>query len=385
MTSMKRRRIGIYIFLDGLGAEFVRAHDFLPEFEYRLGLRTVLGGCAAAQPTILTGLLPREHGVRARFPRRNGSSAFEAARRYSWLPGFLSQRSGVRERIRDRVATELRGEEVLDHCPTRLLPEFDAVAVERFFEPGGVPSTPSIFDELNSRRLEYRVYRGDDDEHGDLLSAEEDLARGGVDFLFVALPSLGTMLMEHGSEAPLVHERLVWIQSWVRRLLEQAETSADVVELFVFSDHGTSDVHGAVDLSSEVESTFGRNGQHYLAFYDPTMARFWCADPALRGDINAFLSERTDGRPVLGEEREALGWDFSGDGCVDELFLLNEGLQLIPSFRGDRMRMGMHGYHPDSVGSEASLLGLWSPSEELRHIRDLHGLMMRTIDRLAAE
>lgn len=382
---MKRRRVGIYILLEGFGAQFLRTQEFLPEFEYRAGLRSVLGDGCAAQASLLSGELPRTHGFGTAYPRHEGASVFDAARKFAWLPEIIADRSAIREQIRGQVGLDTAGVAILEHCPTRLLPQFDLVDSCRFFELGGLGSCRSVFDGLPGRGLSFRIYPGSSTEHEDFTGIEEDLSRGDVDFVFLRLASLGQLLRNRGSAADILKERLRWVESWIRRLHEAAESVADVAELFVFSDRGTSDVHGGVDLVSAVHGEFGRNGRHYLAFYGPTMARFWCKDPELRHDLVDFLGERTEGRRIPREEQELLGWEFEDRREGDELFVLNEGLQVVPNFLGDSMRAAMSGYHPDALGSDAMILGLWSPSEELRHVSDLYRLMNTTAERLTQE
>jgi hypothetical protein len=153
----------------------------------------------------------------------------------------------------------------------------------------------------------------------------------------------------------------------------------------VFSDHGMSDVHGSVDLIPEVERLLGTNGKRYLAFYDSTMARFWVQDEAVRDRLISALQRRTDGRVIPDDELAQLGGRFDDRSQGDVIFVLKEGLILLPSYMGRSMLAGMHGYHPDSRGADACLLGLHAPDRTLTHLRDLYGLMEGAATRLAEE
>ena len=55
-------RVALFVFVDALGFNFLRDREFLPEFEYRAGLRTVLGYSCACHPTLFSGELPHTHG-----------------------------------------------------------------------------------------------------------------------------------------------------------------------------------------------------------------------------------------------------------------------------------------------------------------------------------
>lgn len=382
---MKLRRMGIYVMIDALGFNYLRTHTFLPEFDHRVGLRTVLGYSCCCQPTLLSGKWPREHGHGAMYQRNLGDSVLEPAKRYRWLPGFVANHHRIRSRIYGAVAERVDGYFSLYECPTRLLPEFDLVEHRSIFEPGGLRRAESIFDELQRRKLRFRSYYWNRSEEENLRAAEQDIQRGDVDFLFLYLPGLDGLLHAHGSEGRPVADHLAWIEKWLRRLRDQAESSVEVAEMFVFSDHGMSDVHGGVDLISPIEAEFGPNGRHYLAFYDSTMIRIWSEDTTLREDFVSFFRSRSEGRYVDEEEKKLLGSDFPDRSQGDELFVMNEGLLVLPSYMGRSMLAGMHGYHPDAVDADACLLGTWSPSEETNHLRDLHTLMLATVDRLEQE
>ena len=291
---MKLRRLGVFVMIDALGFNFLREHEFLPELEFRVGLRTVLGYSCACQPTILTGRLPHEHRHGAMYQRAQGPTPLEAARRYAWLPSVISDNYRVRNRIYGKVSTQVDGYFSLYECPTRLLPAFDLVEHKCIFEPGSMRHGGNVFDLFGQLELNYRHYYWKTPEERNILAAEDDLRSGRVEMLFLYLPALDGLLHEHGSGGEPVHTHLRWYEDRIRRLREIAEDMADEVEFFVFSDHGMSDVHGAVDLIPDVESRFGANGRRYLAFYDSTMARFWSDDTVLLDELRDMLGRRPD-------------------------------------------------------------------------------------------
>lgn len=382
---MKRRRIGIYIMIDALGFNLLRQVAFLPDFEFRVGLRTPLGYSCSAHPTILTGNLPHEHGHGAMFRRRDGDSPLEAARRYGWLPGFVADHHRIRARIRAEVDQQVDGYYSLYECPTRLLPEFDLVEHRLIFGPRSTRRGRNIFDRLEELSLAYRVYHWRHPEEENLLAVESDIERGDTDFLFVYLPTLDGLLHAHGSGGQPVLDHLKWYEGWIHRLQSLAESRSEEVELFVFSDHGMTDVHGGVNLIPDVERALGANGKRYLAFYDSTMARFWVDDEDTRVRLIDLLGDRKDGRWIREEEKAELGVAFTDRSQGDLTFVMNEGLLIVPSYMGKGLLAGMHGYHPDVVDADACLLGTWSPSQDPTHIRHIYDLMEATAQRLVEE
>jgi len=382
---MKQRRLGVYVMIDALGFRFLREHEFMPELEFRVGLRTVLGYSCACQPTIFTGRLPHDHGHGAMFQRANGSTPLAAAKRYSWLPKAIADNYRIRNRIYGKVSTQIDGYFSLYEVPTQLMPEFDLVEHKSIYEPRSMRRGTNIFDRFEEVGLRYRHYYWKTPEEQNLLNAEDDLRSGRVEMLFLYLPALDGLLHEHGSQGNAVHAHLRWYEERLRRLRAIAEDVSEELEFFVFSDHGMSDVHGAVDVITPLEREFGPNGKRYLAFYDSTMARFWSEDDALLDEIRSFLADRRDGRVIHDDEKAEIGIAFEDRSQGDVHFVVNEGLLIVPSYMGRTMLAGMHGYHPDAVDADACLLGNFSPSQDPVHIRHVYDLMNSTAGRLIEE
>ncbi len=372
---MKRRKIALMVMVDALGGRFLRGHNFLPEMQYRASLRTVLGFSCACQPTLLSGKLPAENGHGAMYIRRAEESVLDAARPFDRLPTFLAENHRVRAKIYGRVASRINGYFSLYDVPTRLLPHFDLSEQRRIFWPGGLNRAMSIFDRLVELGLEFRSYDWSTPELENLQACERDIRSQRVDYIFLYLPGLDGLLHAHGPGGSEVLKHLSWYESRLRRLLHLADEYADHCEFFLFSDHGMSPVHGGIDLISKIEPSMGRNGKRYLAFYDSTMARFWYEDERVGSELVSLLSQVEGGRLIPEDERAELGVRFSDRSQGDLLFVVQEGLLILPSYMGKQMLAGMHGYHPDAQHADACLLGSYAPDLGVSHIRDLYRLM----------
>jgi predicted AlkP superfamily pyrophosphatase or phosphodiesterase len=159
-------------------------------------------------------------------------------------------------------------------------------------------------------------------------------------------------------------------------LIEVADATHEESAIYLFSDHGMSDVHSGIDAIGPVEAAFGRNGDDYLAFYDSSMVRVWADDPGRLREMAGLLAELPSGRLIADAERPELGVAFDDRSQGDLCWVADEGVIVLPSYMGRTMLAGMHGYHPDAVDADACVLGLREPAREMRHIRDLHGLML---------
>jgi hypothetical protein len=70
------------------------------------------------------------------------------------------------------------------------------------------------------------------------------------------------------------------------------------------------------------------------------------------------------------------------DGYFGELiFLVNEGVLIVPSHMGERPIRGMHGYHPEAKQSYAMLCtNQGEIPEEIASIPDIYRLMTRDVE-----
>jgi hypothetical protein len=110
------------------------------------------------------------------------------------------------------------------------------------------------------------------------------------------------------------------------------------------------------------------------------MARFWFFNEAARQQITTALSGVTQGRVVPKEELSRLRTHFT-DGRFGELiFLVREGVLIVPSHMGERPIRAMHGYHPEDPHSYATLFSNQSDlPAEVTHIPHIHRLMAHAI------
>jgi hypothetical protein len=157
------------------------------------------------------------------------------------------------------------------------------------------------------------------------------------------------------------------------------------VKLFLFSDHGMTDVRE----SHDVHGTLGRAGITFprdaRIFTDSTMARFWFRRPGAEARIRAALPNAAWGRWLEPREIAGYGIDFPDHRYGEAIYLLEPGHVIAPSFMGRTACAAMHGYGPEDVTCAAWLYASEPLSPAPRSILDLRALFSREIDRLAAE
>jgi hypothetical protein len=149
-------------------------------------------------------------------------------------------------------------------------------------------------------------------------------------------------------------------------LLSHANEHYQEVRLYIFSDHGMANCTELLDLKATIEGLPLKFGRDYVAVYDSTMARFWfpsegqapSSPDALspRDMITRRLNETPQGRIVPDRELAQMRALFPDRYFGELIFLVKEGVLIVPSHMGQRPIKAMHGYHPEEPHSYAALL-----------------------------
>ena len=339
----------VIFLIDALGWEIARKSGFCRSALPCAGpLDTVLGYSSAAIPSLLSGTPPSVHGAWAMYKYRPESSPFKYLRRLPALPHSIEWRLRVLVRWITERRKAIKGYYDLYDIPLNVLGYFDVAHHGDPYAPGGLKEE-SFFDRLERDGISYRSwnYRTPEAKNLEELDAAiESPSR----VLFFYTAELDALMHRVGTSHGEVARKLDEYERRVRSVLDSAAKAGRKTAFFLFSDHGMTDVHTVVDLKSEVKKWGYRTGRDFLAFYDSTMARFWC-DPALRTDLAKRLDGTGWGRVLSAEELEARGCRFA-DGSYGELiFLLHPGTLIVPSYMGREPVAAMHGYDPSDPWS----------------------------------
>ena len=108
------------------------------------------------------------------------------------------------------------------------------------------------------------------------------------------------------------------------------------------------------------------------------MARFWFFNERARSVITQALQQVTVGRILPDEELERLHCLFPDRYFGELIFLVKEGVLIVPSHMGERPIRAMHGYHPADKHSYAALLTNQPElPDDIVAIPDIFKLMLR--------
>jgi len=374
MTAANTSRLTIILLIDALGWEIVREHDFCEALLPCSGpLDTILGYSSAAIPSLLSGTPPSVHGAWAMYRYAPETSPFKFLRRVPRLPHPLEWRLRALTRWITEKRKTIKGYYDLYEIPLDVLGYFDVAHHGDPYVPGGF-GEETFFDRLAKENVPFKVwtYRTPEPKNLEALRNSID-SPNRVLFLYTA--ELDALMHRVGTVHGAVAEKLRSYEKWVRTLLDAASSAGRDTTFFLFSDHGMTDVKTVVDLKSEVRKWGYRMGRDFMAFYDSTMARFWC-DPKIKDDLIERLEGSGWGRVLPAAELEALGCRFADDSYGEVIFLVAPGYLIVPSYMGKEPVAAMHGYHPQDPSSRGCFFSNDSSRRLPESILDLKDLLV---------
>ena len=371
----------LFVFVDACGWEIIKNDPFASALApNRRRLESVFGYSSACVPSILSGRWPIEHRNWSYFVYDPKRSPFWWLRPLQWLPTALTSRRIFRRWLSKLVKAQLnfRGYFDLYNIPFRYISLFDFTEKKSPLLPGGMNHGANIFDFLKARGIPYHVSDPARTELNNLDSLIQEVRRETIDFGFVYWPDLDGLLHRVGNKSLEVPIKLRVYEQRLERLLDVAREHYEEVRLYVFSDHGMANCDELLDLRSQIDELPLRFGRDYAAVYDSTMARFWFFSEEAREEVTARLRRVPQGRIVPDSELRELGCLFPDRYFGELIFLVREGVLIVPSHMGERPIRAMHGYHPGEKHSYAALVTNQDEiPDDIQAIPDVFKLMVR--------
>lgn len=381
-----KQRLDLFIMIDACGWEIIKDR---PQFlrtlaPHRRKLESVFGYSSTCVPSILSGRWPDEHHNWCYFIHDPENSPFRSLRWLRWLPKALTSRRIVRRHLTKMVKSALgfKGYFDLYNIPFHLIHLFDFTEKKSPLQPRGMNRGPNIFDLLVEKGTPYFVTDPGLSEpiNRDRLIADIESER--IDFAFQYWAGLDGLLHQVGNQSPQIDSKLAEYEAWITQTMEAARKHYREVNLHVFSDHGMANCDHHLDLKSQIDALGLRIGADYNAVYDSTMARFWFFSIEARDKITAALKNVPEGRIMEEEELRRLRAHFENGRFGELIFLVKEGVLIVPSHMGERPIRAMHGYHPHDPQSYATLFSS-SPHipADITHIPHIHRLMEKSLEK----
>jgi hypothetical protein len=349
----------LFVFVDACGWEIIKDDPFAGAFApNRKRLASVFGYSSTCVPSILSGRWPDEHRNWCYFVYDPKNSPFKSVRPLRWLPTAITSRRIFRRWLTKFVKVHLkfRGYFDLYNIPFKYITLFDFTEKKSPLKPGGMNRGPNIFDFLEERKIRYHVSAPEKSETENLDALIRDLEAESVDFAFLYWAGLDGLLHMVGNQSPEVPGKLRQYEVWIEKLLAAAKQHYAEVRLYVFSDHGMANCDELLDLKAKIEALDVRMERDYVVVYDSTMARFWFFNDRACKIISDALQTVPQGRILPDAELAEMRTLFTDRYFGELIFLVKEGVLIVPSHMGERPIRGMHGYHPKDRHSYASLL-----------------------------
>ena len=370
----------LFVMIDACGWEIIRNDDFLKLIApNRRKLDSVFGYSSTCVPSILSGRWPDEHRNWCYFVHDPKHSPFASLRWLRWLPKALTSRRIVRRMLTRMVKRKLgfKGYFDLYNIPFQHIADYNFTEKKSPLQPRGMNRGNNVFDFLEDIKLKYFVSNPDATEETNRDNLIASIGREDIDFAFCYWPGLDGLLHRVGNDSPEIPARLRVYEQWLASVMQAANRHYEEVRLYVFSDHGMANCDEHVDLMSVIGSLPLKLGKDYSVVYDSTMARFWFHTPHARAAIENALATVKEGRIMPDDELRSLRTFFDDRYFGELIFLMKEGVLIVPSHMGERPIRAMHGYHPTDAHSYAAMMSNQPLSGDLTAIPHIGKLMMQ--------
>ena len=382
---MKQKKIEIFLFIDALGWKIVNDHNFLTDLlPYRRKIFMQFGYSSSAIPTILSGKTPAAHGHLGLFRFAPEESPFRKISKLAWLfkPAWFWNRGRVRHHLSKLLKKfyGFTGYFQLYRMPLWKLKYMDYCEKQNLFITKGMGNIANLHDCLSGKKIDFHISDWHLSDSENYFAAEKAVEEGKT-FLFVYTASFDGLLHDKIKDSSAINNKLAEIQSSIERLYKKAGEYAENVHFTVISDHGMTPLSGTVDIMNEMEKSGLVFGKDYGACYDSTMARFYYLNKKAEG----VISERMKGFPghFLSKEEEIKYGIYRQDRAFgDAIFLLDAGIQVIPSDMGDKPLNGMHGFEPENEHSHAVILSNEPLPQEIQKVADYFNFMVERAEKL---
>lgn len=377
----KKKTLALYVFIDAFGWEVRKRH---PEFLEGLvkdekRLRSILGYSCACDPSIISGLKPYQHKHWSSFYYAPGNCPYSWVKPFRFLPSVIMNNHRTRSKLSKIIAKlhKFSGYFQVYNVPFKYLPIFDYAEKNSIWKPGGLNEGKSIFDYMAKGGVKYYVPSGYNSDEFNIAELKKSISEYSPELAYITLGKLDGLMHHVGKCGDKVDELMKWYDLQICELYSYAQGSYESVKLYVFSDHGMHDVHEEYNLIKDVDALGLAFEKDYVAVYDSTMARFWFFNDQAKKMITANLQNHEKGRCLSDEELKSEGVFFADSQFGECVFVMNGGVQIVPSFMGQRGCKGMHGYHPDENDTYSAILSNSRLPKDLESIEQIFWLMVR--------
>ncbi|MBE6411395.1 MAG: alkaline phosphatase family protein [Opitutales bacterium] len=385
------KKISVYMFIDALGWEIVNKYGFLEnELLHRRKIEMQFGYSSTAMPTILSGETPDKHGHFSFFYYDPKNSPFKKFKYMKFLfgaglhPKCLFNRGRIRRVISKLVAKYFgyTGYFSLYGVPFEQLPYFDYCEKNDIFAKNGLSPVKNLFDVLEESGLNFHISDWRKSESQNIVDAKNAI-KNGAEFAFIYSGEFDSFMHDNVFDDVAIKNKIETYAEKIRDLIAFLKDNSTDFDFTIISDHGMTPTKEVCDLAKVIKSLKLKFGKDYVSFLDSTMARIWYPTKSeeVKNKIRTAL-QSCKGRFISEDEKRKYGIDFPNAKYGEDIFLMDEGVQISPCDLGAKALNGMHGYSPDAPDSYACLISTKSPQIEPKNVKDFFALMKNDIENL---
>jgi len=385
-----KNNLEIFLFIDALGWDLVESTHFLEKLlPERKPADMQFGYSCSAIPTLLSGKRPADHGHLSLFRFAPDQSPFTGLGKLEkWFkPASFWNRGRVRNWLSRAVKRYygFTGYFQLYQMPLNKIGMMDYCEKKDLFRSGGMAPFDNLSDILDRSGLKYHISDWHLNDDSNFREGQLAVERG-CQFLFLYTAELDGLLHNHVRDPEVIRAKLNRYEEKITGLIRACRSRGADFHFTVISDHGMTPLTRTVDLMSAVERTGLTFGKDYGACYDSTMFRVTFLSPGTREKILKTLEPFSVCGHWLSAEEEREYGIYREDRCFgDAIFLLNPGIQVVPSDMGKTALNGMHGFAPEDRYSTAAILSNTPIPDAVCRVADYFDLMKERIQALAEE
>ena len=376
-------KIHIFIYLDSAGWEILRRNAFLPDIlHYRYPVCSQLGDSVTSLTTALTGQPPNVH---KHFGNYYYSPRHSLREMLGLLLHYLPCEEGrkVKTELIGGLLRKFRGYSwCFDHLslPPGRLRFFDYAGSRDIFARGGTAPSKSIFDHLHENNIPHMISDWRKSEEQNLKDMLEVIRRKQAQFCLLFMSGLDKILHHAQADEQRIADSLKHYEKQIENIISEADAHYDKYSVSVMSGHGMTARQAVIDIKTIISRLGLDFGRDYIAFYDPTMVRFWYLDHEAKSIIVERLRNIPHTRMLSGEEMRRYNINFADNMYGEAVLLLDPGYQVEPNDHIRKSYPGMHGYAPEHEDSYGVFMSSHQPFPPPSWVGDLYHIMLAAVN-----
>ena len=245
---------------------------------------------------------------------------------------------------------------------------------KNLFISRGMDDIDNLHDVLAAKKVDFHISDWHLSDKENYLCAGKAI-ENGKNFLFVYTAGFDGLLHDKIKDASAVSAELDIMRKQIESLFNTAQKYAENVNFTIISDHGMTPLTRTVDIMQKLENSGLVFGKDYGACFDSTMARFYYLNEKAEPVITDIMKE-FPGRFLTCDEEIKYGIYRKDRAFGNAIFLLDAGIQIVPSDMGGTALNGMHGFAPEDEHSYAAALSNHPLPQELEKVADYFNLMI---------